>query len=268
MIIVAGGDSFIWGNELADQRDGKYSLSTFPALLAKQIGAKYVCAAWPGNANNAISRMVINKCQQVKDCVVSVTWTFPHRYEFKFGFDTKQKISPWYSINAWDIADKETILAGLLNSDTSIIDHHLEKQMISEQTGLADFARNYFKYVGYNEYHSLYATLKEVLFLQNYLKINQIPYIFTTAENSFYQHPTYTRISDEYLANIYTQIDWNNWYFFPSKDTTVPRGFYQWALENKYKVATTHPLEESHEKAAILIKEKFDELIKKYSKSC
>jgi hypothetical protein len=38
MIIVAGGDSFIWGSELADCANtgpNGYSRQTFPALLSK-----------------------------------------------------------------------------------------------------------------------------------------------------------------------------------------------------------------------------------------
>jgi hypothetical protein len=45
--------------------------------------------------------------------------------------------------------------------------------------------------------------------------------------------------------------------------TTDPRGFYQWARENKYPVGTTHPLEAAHADAAKLMQEKFNELVKK-----
>ena len=34
-------------------------------------------------------------------------------------------------------------------------------------------------------------------------------------------------------------------------------------MENKYPVGTTHPLEEAHQEAAKLIKEKFNELVTK-----
>jgi hypothetical protein len=58
MILVAAGDSFIWGSELADSPHGGpngYSNNTFSALLAQQTNMDYVCAAYPGNANNATS---------------------------------------------------------------------------------------------------------------------------------------------------------------------------------------------------------------------
>ena len=58
MIIVAGGDSIIWGSELADSPHGGpngYSRNTFPALLA---GENYVCAAYPGISNYEIANRV------------------------------------------------------------------------------------------------------------------------------------------------------------------------------------------------------------------
>ena len=88
-----------------------------------------------------------------------------------------------------------------------------------------------------------------------------------TADNHFYQHPNFARSRDEYLDNLYNQIDWSQWYFFPAgtaaNETTEPRGFYQWAVENKYPIGTTHPLEPAHRAAADLLKERFNELVTK-----
>ena len=125
----------------------------------------------------------------------------------------------------------------------------------------------FYKHVGDNEYYELYSTLKEILFLQLYLKSKNIPYLFTTADNSYYTHQNYLRSKDNCLEALYNQIIWNNWYWFPpgkeANETIAPRGFYQWAVENKYNVGPEgHPLEEAHQDAAKLIKEKFDEMAK------
>jgi hypothetical protein len=232
MIIVAGGDSFIWGSELADSphggKDG-YSRSTYPALLAKQVNMDYVCAAYPGNANQAISRMAINSCSNNKDSFLLVTWTYPQRAEFMFS-------NKWKSINSWHTNEKE-------------------------------FSKQYFNYIN-SEYFELYSMLKEILFLQQYCQVNHIPYLFMTADNHFYQTENYHRCSNFELKNLYMQIDWQSWFFFPAgkeaNETQAPRGFYQWAVENKYNVGPErHPLEQAHSDAAKLIKEKFDELVKK-----
>ena len=85
MKIGAGGDSFIWGSELADcPNNGPtgYSHQNFPAILSKDY--EYQCAAFPGNGNDSIARMVVNACEKIKDenQVVLVSWSFPGRYEF------------------------------------------------------------------------------------------------------------------------------------------------------------------------------------------
>jgi hypothetical protein len=231
MILVAGGDSFIWGSELADSPHGGplgYSRKTYPALLASD---EYVCAAYPGNANNAISRMSIDVLSKITEPkFLLVQWTYPQRAEFRFGND-------WASINSWHTSQQE-------------------------------FSKQYFKHVGDSEYYEVYSILKEILFLQQYCQINNIPYMFLTADNHFYCHENHRRSRDISIDNLYSQINWNNWFFFPSgvhaNETLAPRGFYQWAVENKYKVgAEGHPLEAAHRDAAELIKEKFNELVTK-----
>jgi hypothetical protein len=271
MILVAGGDSFIFGAELKDQVAGP-SLSTYPALLAKQNNIEYHCAAWSGNANNAISRMTITACETLKKenkkIIALITWTFTNRYEFRFNYNTNQRISPWYSINAWSTLDDTTIIENEFKSKNDVIlQTHKEHLNKIKQTGIHNFAKVFFKHVGDSEYYELYSSLKEILFLQFYFERNNIPYMFVSADNHFYHHPNYYRQKDEFIDSLYNQVDWNNWFFFEggteSNHTKEPRGFYQWATENKYPIGTTHPLEEAHQAAAELIKDKFNELVKK-----
>lgn len=271
MILVAGGDSFVFGAELKDQVNGP-SLNTYPALLAKEMNIDYYCAAWSGNANNAISRMTIAACEnykkQNKNIGALVTWTFTNRYEFRFNYHTNQKISPWYSINSWSIIDNiSEIEKEFQTKNDNILRDQKQNILKAKQTGISNFAKEFFKHVGDSEYYELYSSLKEILFLQFYFEQNKIPYLFLLADNHFYNHPNYYRQQDEYIDSLYKQIKWNKWFFFESGDqeneTRDPRGFYQWALENKYPMGTTHPLEEAHIDAAKLIKEKFNELVKK-----
>ena len=235
MILVAAGDSFIWGSELADSPHGGtdgYSLSTYPALLAKGYSMDYHCAAYPGNANNAISRMSIAACASITDNkFLLVSWTYPQRSEFRFS-------DGWASVNSWHTNHKE-------------------------------FSEVYFKHAGNTEYYEIYSVLKEIVFLQHYCERNNIPYMFMTADNHFYQHENYIRSKDCDIDNLYNQINWARWFWFTpgnlADETPVPRGFYQWAIENKYSIGQEgHPLEDAHKDAAELIKEKFNELVKKY----
>ncbi len=93
-----------------------------------------------------------------------------------------------------------------------------------------------------------------ILELQQYLNLHSIPYLFTCTDNC--------------IITNNPKIDWINWYLFPAgkeaDETKTPRGFYQWAVENKYSIGTDgHPLEQAHRDAAELIREKFNELVKK-----
>lgn len=259
MILVAGGDSFIWGSELPDCRHGGpigYSSNTFTALLAQQCDLDYVCVAYPGYSNSSISRSIMTTCEnfESKDKFVIVSWTFPHRFEFRFMHTDGTGESSWCSINSWQAdGTSEKLYPGKINSKE-----------------IANFAKIFYKSVANNEYYEQYVYLKEILFLQLYLKNKNIPYLFTTAHNESYQHINYDRhANDQDLSSLYNQIDWDRWYFFPGgqgvDQTESPRGFYQWAVENKYSVGQQqHPLEDAHSDAVKLIKGKFDEMVKKF----
>ena len=272
MIIVAGGDSFVYGAELKDCHSGQHSLSTFPALLANSIDADYVCVAESGNANNAIARQVMNVCEANKgsDLFAIVMWTFTHRYEFRFNYNTNRRSSPWYSINLWDIVDDPASLKKeFVTFNAEVFDSHVNNKLMMNNIGLTDFAKTFYKHVGNNEYYETYTSLREILCLQQYFQTNQIPYLFVPADIYLENNDMYTRHKDDIsIKTVYNQINWNNWYTFPPgtgfDQTNGPRGFYQWSIENKYPIGTTHPLEESHQDAAKLMKDKFNELVKKH----
>jgi len=238
MILVAGGDSFTWGTEMADCTETVYSQSTFPALLARAQGLDYQCVARPGNANDAIARMVIDRCETVTDTpVVIVAWSFVTRYEFRFTYPINSPISPWCSITP-DLNKAQV--------------HH--------------FANDFFKHVGTDPDYQKYNTLRAIILLQTYLEQKSIPYLFLPTDNHFYV--SNTAGADPIVATLYNMVNWDHWFFFPGAteawNTTDPRGFYQWAVETKYKCGQyQHPLEDAHRDAAQLIERKFNELFKK-----
>jgi hypothetical protein len=260
MILVAGGDSFVWGSELQDSPHeglGGHSLRTFPGLLAKDH--EYQCAAYPGNANDSIARMTMIACEKNKNKkqIALVSWTFPNRYEFRFNIKDTQR---WEVINTWSIGKQ-------FNDEDAGNNLLVNKHKIkTDQLGIGEFSKCYFANVGFLEYWETYSTLKEIVYLQNYFKTNNIPYLFTCADAGVLNNWTIAN-QDDTISCLYNQIDWKSWFFFPAgqltNETLAPRGFYQWAVENKYKVGDTHPLEDAHRDAAELIKEKFNELVKK-----
>jgi hypothetical protein len=255
-MIIAAGDSFVYGSEL------KSTNNTFTALLGADE-----CIAWPGYSNDAIARTTIERCEQGGVDGVVVSWTFPGRYEFRFAYDTYQKKSPWYTVNSWtcqrDITEieKEFVL-----KDDKILIEQMRNIVNAHRTGIADFADAFYRHVGSSEYWEIYTSLKEVVYLQNYLKANNIRYLFTCADNSLLYNNTVAS-GDSFINSLVKQIDNTHWFWFPqgthAHETCAPRGFYQWAIENKYSVGTTHPLEDAHQDAAQLMQEKFNELVKK-----
>lgn len=259
-MIIAAGDSFVYGSELARPAN------TFTALLGADE-----CVAWPGFGNDAIARTAIARCEQGGVTGIIVSWTFPGRYEFRFAYNTGQRRSPWYAINAWTIqSDLDSIQQEFVTQDAGVLEVQKQTIALARQTGVADFADVFYRHVGGTEYWEIYSSLKEIVYLQNYLKIKQIPFLFVCADNSiFYNHTIDT--ADATITSLVNQIDHSKWFWFPagigSNQTESPRGFYQWAVENKYAIGTTHPLEQAHVDAAELMQGKFNELVKEHIQS-
>lgn len=256
-MILSAGDSFVFGSELTS------SANTFTSLL----GATE-CVAQPGFGNSSIARSVIQYCEQQIPTAVIVSWTFPTRYEFRFDYLTGQRSGHWYVINPWTAeTNLESIQKEFVTHNEEVLTDQINTLRRANSTGIADFAKTYYKHLS-SEYWEIYNTLKEIVYLQNYLKINNIPYLFTCADNCIWYNHTIDH-ADAIIKSLVQQIqkDQDNWFWFPAgvnpQDTCKPRGFYQWAVENKYPIGTTHPLEEAHQVAAELMKDKFNEMVKK-----
>lgn len=244
---LAGGDSFVWGNELADGNDD-YSVNTFPALIADRMSLEYHCAAQPGASNNTIRRLTMDACEQNTDIeFVLVSWTFVGRYEFKFD-------ESWEQINSWSILDTTDKIKEYFNSDNPIIfDWHVKKLKKDKKLGIHQFAKIFYHYVGSFEYWELYHTLCEMVMLGQYLKLKNIPYLFTTADHSISMVDHFP--NDQTLKTLLKQMDWSRWASFP-----VNLGFYDWAKQNNFPIGTTHPLEPAHIAAADILYERIRNL--------
>ena len=271
MILVAGGDSFTYGSELADgvtphdpsgtePARAIVSQSTFPALLAKDFNMQYECVAYPGFSNSAIRRTVMNACETIQNIgLVFVTWTFPGRYEFRFEYDTGERWGHWYNLNPWSIIDDvEQIKREMVNNHPTHLQHHINHLLRAKQTGTADFAKTFYKHVGSTQYWETYNSLTEIIMLQQYLQLKKIPYIFSMVDEALLNNCTYS-MNDENISILYNQIDFDRWITFPNN-----QGFYTWARDFKYPIGSSHPLEPAHVDAATYIKENYNELVKEF----
>lgn len=243
-ILVAGGDSFIWGAEMSDCTNDltQHGHKTYTALMAKDCGFEYSCAAWSANANSAIARMTMIDCEKHinagKDVVALVSWSFIDRFEFMFNYATYSPKEPWCSVNTYG----------------------------NGKPGVSRFQDVFYKHIGTNETYQQYDTLNSIIILQTYLQQHKIPYMFTTADNR--AGSRYVNFLDESVEPLRNMVDWDKWFFFPpgSEENHInePRGFAQWAWESGYEIAPgRHPLENAHNDACELMKEKFNELVKR-----
>ena len=217
MIIVAGGCSFIHGDELKDWDKVSGSQSTWPALLSS--GHQYELVAGGGWSNQSIARNVINKVSQVGDCGVVVQWTFPARYEFRFAYDTGQRESPWYSLNPFTPPE------------------HTSPEHIAnaESRGITDFANSYVKNIAISEYWEIYNSLCEIVMLQNYLAKHNINYAFMTVDHTIFKPDIDTDIS---LKTLYSDINMSKF--------IDQEGMFTWAKRTEQQFYTTHPQESAH----------------------
>jgi hypothetical protein len=272
MTIVVGGDSFIWGSELADSAipfnnetlepaRQIISQSTFTALLAKDIGQRYECVAYPGYANGAIRRKVMDACERISNIsLVFVCWSFPSRYEFRFVYDTGERWGNWYNITPWSVLDDISDIQKDFKTDNdNVLSHHIEHLARAKRTGTNEFAKAFYKHVGSSGCYELWSSYTEIVILQQYLQLKNIPYIFTTVDECLFENYKYW--PDESISTLYKQIDLSCWIMFPGN-----RGFYTWARDEKYPFGTTHPLEQAHHDAFKHIKENYYELVSQYYK--
>lgn len=272
MTIVVGGDSFIWGSELADSAipfDNEtlkpahqvISQSTFTALLAKDIGHHYECVAYPGYANGSIRRTVMNACERISDVdLVFVCWSFPSRYEFRFAYDTGERWGNWYTITPWSALDDISIIQKEFKTDNEfVLQHHAENLNRAKKTGTNEFAKAFYKHVGNCGGYGCWNSYTEIIILQQYLKLKNIPYIFTMVDESLLKNSKHW--PDESISTLYDQIDLSRWIMFPDN-----RGFYTWSRDEKYPFGTTHPLEQAHYDAYKYIKEKYHDMVAPYYK--
>jgi len=103
MRLKSFGCSFIFGSELADDgRDGPYATAsqlTWPAHLARSLGRKYECYAYPGSGNLQILENILNQAavSDSSDLFV-IGWTWIDRFDYYPHTPKTPSRSPWRTI--------------------------------------------------------------------------------------------------------------------------------------------------------------------------
>ncbi len=254
-ILLSGGCSFTFGNELSDDNGKDPSCNSWSAILARDVKAEYICLAKGGIGNPAIARRIFSyiSSNPGKDVFVTAMWSFLSRYDWAMPRHKALEGTRWATITPWDTADNQAEVQKTLANSEPQLEEWKRRRDDVKSTGVGPFADAIYRYAA-NEYHEAYLSWKSIVWLQNILEKKKIPYMFTLADNSlFWRELEPLSKLDPLLNGLYNEIDFNKWVVFGERQM----GFNQWSLLNDYPRATTHPLDTAHADAAGLMKDKF-----------
>ena len=258
--LLAGGCSFTFGHELSDDKEGNTpSRKTWSAHLSNSVGANYFCTARAGSGNDGIARRVFNYIANTKEqCFVAVMWSFTSRYDWAMPRHRNLEDTRWTTITPWDTESEQAEALRRLAGSDGQLRIWRQRKLDLQETGVMPFADALYKYAA-NNYHEIYQSWKNIVWLQNILQKKKIPYLFTLADNTlFYDELTPLWEQDALMNAMYKEIDFSNWHTFGER----MMGFNQWATLNDYEYGTTHPLDRAHKDASELMKDKFLQLYK------
>jgi hypothetical protein len=188
--------------------------------------------------------------------MVVVMWSFLSRYEWAMSRNTKLEASRWVDISPWDTSDGQNESYKVLAVDEIQSTLFNTRRQVYKDAGATDLADSIYRH-GANQYHEVYQSLKNIIWLQNILQKMEIPFFFTLADNSlFYDNFTPHSDLDQLMRGLHEQLDMSKWFSFGER----MMGFNQWALLNDYERGTTHPLDQAHADAVKLMLPTFEKI--------
>lgn len=186
-----------------------YSLSTWPALIAKNMNVEYRCLAYSGCSNQTIIRTLTKFINELTpNDLVIIDWTFSNR---------------------WDYLDLEEP-----NVDRNWKTIRPSGNQISE---INEF---YFKYLQSDEWNK-WESLRAIMLATHLLKSRNIKYFMTCEDELIFDdkfhRPTYIKNCQDEVKNDIFWFD-NNGFYNWSVNNNFPLG-----------KQNNHPLEEAHRAA-------------------
>ena len=262
-LVISGGDSFTFGAELQDSGLQPHP-NSWANLVAERIAQHHINVARSARSNSYITRHVIRQLQSAiargvdpKNIFVQVMWTFVDRHEFAIGIPTGEYDTPWMYITPYSDVD-ETESAWFKSVDPTLPTWEMVRNSLksfynkNKQLGIVDFVKHYKRLTQSSGLNDSYTSLKEILLLQNTLKLHNVPYLFTYV-NQHVMHGVFEEENTNcYLNSTRQLIDVDCWFDFPGDFQTYV-GFDDWAKHNGYSYGTSHPLEAAHAGAADVV---------------
>ena len=228
--IIAFGDSFTWGSDMADTvrhfeynewpeerkratpfRD-TYSRSTWQALLAQDLKVDYVCLAEQGCSNQSIVRRFFENVNLIEaGDTVSLNFTWRDRFDFY-----NDETGDWETIRPSGTEDSK-------------------------------YYEMYYRHIQSSHWDQI-ESLKAINLIINYLRLNNINFITTCIDDLIYHDEHHT---SPLIKTLQEQNEECIWWF-------EGKGFHQWSKDNGFKISPMwHPLEDAHKAAYEYIKNEF-----------
>jgi len=114
MNLKSFGCSFIFGSELADERNNLPSKLTWPAHLATRLGYDYQCYASSGAGNLQILEQVLNQSTTNSQDLFVIGWTWIDRFDY---YPATPGINLWRTIMPVDTDNLATVYYRDLHSE-------------------------------------------------------------------------------------------------------------------------------------------------------
>jgi len=146
-IILSGGCSFTFGNELSDDK-GKNnpSAKTWAKGLNDLVQGNHFCVAKGGIGNSAIARKVFEYISKHRvDCVV-VMWSFPSRYDWAMPRNKNLEQTRWASITPWEADQNQTEVFKALAGSEPQQEIWKKRRNTLESTGVRQFANSLYRH--------------------------------------------------------------------------------------------------------------------------
>ena len=225
--IVSFGDSFIFGSELRNNKNGHQA---WPGLIAQKLEVDYETCAIPGCGNESITRQILTyfSTNPADNVLAVVNWTWGARWDFYIS-----AIEQWTTL-------------GLTCVPSKLAEHVTE----SEAARIIDFYRDY---PGNSTLWDKFRTLQTIYTAQQYLKSKNISVIQTYMDTEIWDQ---TWHAPDYIKKMQDLVK------DPMQDFEG-KTFLNWSYYNEFPVTETglHPLESAHSAAAKLWEQRYAQVL-------
>ena len=263
-VLYCNGDSFTWGTGIGnlyhspmfayDQFKKSRLENSWPGQLSQITDCDFINDAWAGGSNDRICRRTKQFINEIDDCArvkVIICWSTPLRTEHKrltLPDDTKVRYLKQGRTGPYDRHGKYTYVQM----------HH---SGLTSPTCITEQDKNILKdfFMKHSNADLLVRFIEQVIDMQNFLKENNVDYIFFNAfgfKELYKEH-----VQDARIYPLLDKMDFDRFMGWPDEDFCV----WSYMEYGEDKLDSGHLGVASHKHMAVLLKDKLKEL---YDNGC